>query len=257
MARKSYGLCNHPGGCGDQLDHVERARWIRQRELRTVVRRCAVRTRSHPPGGSCEETGRKKIVLGECGHGHKASMVTADRLIAERPEYPRESAMSLLRDIVMSGRLKLDPSRNNFPVTLHDPCNMVRMMGIVRAAARDPARHLSAISRNDPARREELLLRRRLRLRGHVGIQLRRLAFSVAGRMKLKQILDAFRGLSRSPEMKKYVCAPCSNCKGQFRDFFEYYDVWERSGILYGGLAELIVNAMVDVKQPFIKWEFH
>jgi hypothetical protein len=33
--------------------------------------------------------------------------------------------------------------------------------------------------------------------------------------------------------------------------------VWEKSGILYGGLAELIVNAMTGLKQPFIKWEFH
>jgi len=39
--------------------------------------------------------------------------------------------MTLLRDIVMSGRVRLDPSRNNFPVTLHDPCNMARLMGVV------------------------------------------------------------------------------------------------------------------------------
>jgi Fe-S oxidoreductase len=31
----------------------------------------------------------------------------------------------------MSGRLQLDPSRNDFPVTPHDPCNMVRLMGVV------------------------------------------------------------------------------------------------------------------------------
>jgi len=36
----------------------------------------------------------------------------------------------------MSGRIKLDPSRNNFPVTLHDPCNMVRLMGIVEPQRR-------------------------------------------------------------------------------------------------------------------------
>jgi len=29
----------------------------------------------------------------------------------------------------------------------------------------------------------------------------------------------------------------------------------ERDKIIYGGLVELIVNAMVDIKQPFIKWE--
>ena len=35
-----------------------------------------------------------------------------------------------------------------------------------------------------------------------------------------------------------------------------FYEIWEKFGILYGGLAELIVNAMVDIKQPFIKWEW-
>ena len=42
---------------------------------------------------------------------------------------------------------------------------------------------------------------------------------SVSGRMKMKQILDAFQD-APGPEIKKYVCAPCSNCKGQIRDMF-------------------------------------
>jgi Fe-S oxidoreductase len=78
---------------------------------------------------------------------------------------------------------------------------------------------------------------------------------SVAGRMKLKQVLEAFAD-QPGPEVKKYLCAPCSNCKGQFRDLFQFYGVWEKSGILYGGLAELIANAMADLPQPFIRWEF-
>jgi hypothetical protein len=35
---------------------------------------------------------------------------------------------------------------------------------------------------------------------------------------------------------------------------FRAYGVWERSRLLYGGLAELIVNAMPDVKPGFIEW---
>ena len=80
--------------------------------------------------------------------------------------------------------------------------------------------------------------------------------FLVAGRIKLKQILEAFADCPEH-ETKKYVCAPCSNCKGQFRDLFNYYKVWEKSGILYGGLAELIVNAMTDLQKPYINWESH
>jgi len=31
----------------------------------------------------------------------------------------------------------------------------------------------------------------------------------------------------------------------------------EKCGILYGGLVELIVNAMADVKPGFIEWQWH
>ena len=58
------------------------------------------------------------------------------------------------------------------------------------------------------------------------------------------------------PETPKYLCAPCSNCKGQFRDMFAYYNLWQQNRILYGGLVELVVNAMVDVKPGFIEWEW-
>jgi hypothetical protein len=78
----------------------------------------------------------------------------------------------------------------------------------------------------------------------------------VSGRKKLQQILNAFSDC-RGPQTPKYVCAPCSNCKGQIRDIFAYYGMWEKERILYGGLVELIVNAMVDVKPGFIEWEWH
>ena len=124
----------------------------------------------------------KKIVLGECGHGHKASMVTADRILAGDLNIPRESALVLLRDIVMSGRLKLDPVAQRFPGHAARSLQHGAHDGDRRTAARNPARDLPAIPRDDAARREQLLLRRRLGLRHHVGLQLRRLA--ILGRGK-------------------------------------------------------------------------
>ena len=138
----------------------------------------------------------KKIVLGECGHGHKASMVTADRILTGDLNIPRESALVLLRDIVMSGRLKLDPSRNDFPVTLHDPCNMVRMMGIVEPQ-REILRAICPQFREmTPHGVEQLLLRRRLGLRHHVGIQLRRLAVFCRGKNETQTDSGCLCGLS-------------------------------------------------------------
>ncbi len=74
--------------------------------------------------------------------------------------------------------------------------------------------------------------------------------------MKLKQILETFNDLL-DPSVKKYVCAPCSNCKGTIRDILTSNDLWERHSIYYGGLVELVANAMVDMEKSFIDWEWH
>jgi len=198
----------------------------------------------------------KKIVLGECGHAHKALTVIADRVLPGDLRVPRESAMTILEEIVFSGRIKFDPSRNDFPVTLHDPCNMVRLMGIVEPQ-RKVVRHLCPQFREMTPHGVENYC-----CGGGSGFAIMSpynfgpWRFNVSGRKKFEQILNAFSD-DLSPETHKYVCAPCSNCKGQIRDFLAYFDAFEKCGILYGGLVELIVNAMTDVKPGFIEWEWH
>ena len=34
----------------------------------------------------------------------------------------------------------------------------------------------------------------------------------------------------------------------------ESYEVWDKTGIWYTGLVELMVNAMVDQKERFLEW---
>jgi Fe-S oxidoreductase len=198
----------------------------------------------------------RKIVIGECGHAHKALSVVADRVLSGDLNIPRESSMTLLRDIVMSGRLKLDRSRNHFPVTLHDPCNLVRLMGvvepqreIVRAICpqfREMAPH--GVDNYCCGGGSGFAI-----MSGHNFADWR---FKVAGRKKLEQVLNAFADCL-DPSIPKYLCAPCSNCKGQFRDMLAYYGIWASNRILYGGLVELVVNAMADVKPGYIEWEWH
>lgn len=198
----------------------------------------------------------KKIVIGECGHAHKALTVIADRVLQGDLNIPRESAMTLLEDIVFSGKIKFDPTQNDFPVTLHDPCNMVRLMGIVEPQRRILRNLCPQFREMTPHGVENYCCGGGSGFAIMSPFNFQDWRLSISGRMKLKQVLDAFADCP-GPEIKKYLCAPCSNCKGQLRDLFRYYNVWEKSGILYGGLVELIVNAMVDIKEPFIEWEFH
>lgn len=198
----------------------------------------------------------KKIVLGECGHAHKALTVIADRLLTGDLNIPRESSMTLLREIVMSGKIKFDPSRNDFPVTLHDPCNLVRLMGVVEPQ-REIVRMLCPQFREmEPHGVDNYCCGGGSGFAIMSGNNFSDWRFKVAGRKKLAQVLNAF-GDCLDPSVPKYLCAPCSNCKGQFRDMLAYYNLWEKHKILYGGLVELIVNAMTDVKPGFLQWEWH
>jgi Fe-S oxidoreductase len=197
--------------------------------------------------------GVKRIVLGECGHATKALMVIADRVLTGDLNIPRESCFPLLRDLVKTKTLKLDPSRNNFPVTLHDPCNLVRLMGIVMPQ-REVVREICPQFREmTPHGVNNYCCGGGSGFAIHSGHNFEDWRFKISGRKKVSQILGAFQD-SIEPETKKYVCAPCSNCKGQIRDLIAHYDLWNNAGITYGGLVELIVNAMVDVKPNYIDW---
>jgi Fe-S oxidoreductase len=187
----------------------------------------------------------KKIVIGECGHAHKALSVVADRLLTGDLNIPRVSSMALLRDIVMSGRIEFDPSRNDFPVTLHDPCNLVRLMGVVEPQREIVRKLCPGFREMTPHGVDNYCCGGGSGFAIMGGHNFPDWRFHVAGRKKLQQTLNAFSDCS-GLETPKYVCAPCSNCKGQIRDLLAYYGLWEKNKILYGGLAELIVNAMVS-----------
>ena len=198
----------------------------------------------------------KKIVIGECGHAHKASITVADRILTGDSNIPRESCLPLLQRIVLEGNLEFDPGRNDFPVTLHDPCNMVRSMGIVQPQ-REILRKICPQFREMVPHGVDNYC-----CGGGSGFAIMSTGnfadwrSAVSGRMKVRQILEVFHDVL-TPDTNKYVCAPCSNCKGQLRELFNYYDVWQKSRILYGGLVELIINAWVGLKEPFINWEWH
>lgn len=198
----------------------------------------------------------KKISVGECGHAHKAMGVIADRILIGELNIHRESALPLLEDIVCNEKIKLDPQKNNFPITLHDPCNMVRLMGIVEPQRRILRKICPQFKEMEPHGVNNYCCGGGSGFAIVQSMNFPEWRASISGRMKLKQVLDVFQD-NINPETKKYVCAPCSNCKGQLRDLFNYYKVWENCGILYGGLVELIVNAMADLKEPFINWEWH
>ena len=203
---------------------------------------------------TASKLGVKKIIAGECGHEHKSMIPIADRLLTGEANIPRESCFPLLEEIVFSGKLNLDPQRNNFPVTLHDPCNYVRLMGIVEPQRRILRKICPQFREMEPHGVDNYCCGGGSGFAIMQGMNFPEWRARISGRMKMKQVLEAF-GDEINPDIKKVLCAPCSNCKGAMRDLFEYYKAGEKYGIAYTGLVEFIVNAMVDIEKPFIVWD--
>ncbi|MEG6586644.1 (Fe-S)-binding protein [Dendrosporobacter sp. 1207_IL3150] len=206
---------------------------------------------------AAKKLGVKKIVVGECGHATKALVTIADRLCVDDLAIPRESCLPLLESIVLSGNIKFNPKRNNFPVTMHDPCNIVRLMGII-----SPQRNiLKRILPDGQYREMPNAGTNNYCCGGGSGFAIMNShnfpdwRNNLSCRMKARQVLDAFSDCL-DPSIPKYYCAPCSNCKGSARDaLIEHFGFKDKYNITYGGLVELMVNAMEDIPQPFISWE--
>ncbi len=195
-----------------------------------------------------------RIVMGECGHAHKGLVVISDRILTGEMIFPRQSFLPLLEDLVCGGKLKLDPRKNNFPVTLHDPCNMVRLMGIVQPQRRILKNIAPQFREMEPHGPDNYCCGggSGFAIMGSTNFKAWR--ETISSRMKLKQIVETF-GDVLDPGIRKYICAPCSNCKGAIRDILSTNGLTENHNIRYGGLVELVVNCMAGIEKPYIEWE--
>jgi Fe-S oxidoreductase len=72
----------------------------------------------------------KKIVMGECGHAFRSVYDTGNRWLSWRmPPIPIVHAIEFYYDMLKEGRIKVAKKYTD-PVTLHDPCNVVRGRGL-------------------------------------------------------------------------------------------------------------------------------
>ena len=205
---------------------------------------------------AAKRLGVGKIVVGECGHATKGTVTIGDRICVGDLAIPRESCLPILADIVTSGKIKFNKNQNNFPVTMHDPCNMVRLMGILKPqwTVLNNVVPANMIYDMSPAGVENYCCG------GGSGFAIMNSQNvpdwrdNLSSRRKARQVLNAFKDVL-DPSIAKYYCAPCSNCKGSARDsMINRFGFKKKYNITYGGLVELMVNAMPDLPQPYISW---
>ena len=78
-----------------------------------------------------KKLGVKQMVISECGHGYRSTKWEAPNWGKANP-LPFEiiSLLEVMVDLINTGKIILDPSKNPHPVTYHDPCNLSRSSGI-------------------------------------------------------------------------------------------------------------------------------
>ena len=164
--------------------------------------------------------------------------------------------MVTLEGLVSSGRIKVDPSRNDFPVTLHDPCNLVRLMGIVEPQRRILRRIAPRFREMEPhgvynyccGGGSGLAI-----MSGHNFNDYRRQQVTARN---WNEYLNAFRD-ELDPSIRECLLRRLLELQGPVHNLIAYYDLWEKHSIMYNGLVELIVNCMTNIKPGFIEWEQH
>jgi len=77
-----------------------------------------------------EELGGKRLVISECGHGYRSTRCEGPNWARHDVPFKMESSVETMLEYIKSGRIKVDKSKNNLPVTYHDSCNSARSCGM-------------------------------------------------------------------------------------------------------------------------------
>lgn len=171
----------------------------------------------------------KTLVLAECGHGLNANRWEAPEWLSKKYDFEVKSILEIVADYIRQGRIKLDPSLNPDSVTLHDPCNLVRLGGIVeeqRFILKNAVAHFIEMF---PNKEKNFCC-------GGGGGQLAMTRFSQR-RLKAGQIkADQIRKTGA-----KIVATPCHNCIDQLTELNKHYKL----GVKAKTICEIAADALI------------
>lgn len=208
ISSQFYDVTNYGFFAGDD----ESARILTRRVADEVVRL------------GCDE-----IILSECGHGYRAFRWEGPRWLGKDYPVPVRSVLELLDEYLADGRIKVDPARNTERVTLHDPCNLVRLGGIEETQRRVLRQVVTDFVEMTPNRRKNFCCGGGGGMLSMSEYGARRVA---SGRIKADQI--------RATEAK-IVATPCHNCADQLLEINKAYKL----GVDIQAVVELVYSAMV------------
>ncbi len=182
---------------------------------------------------SMVKLGAKTLVLGECGHGYNSNRWEAPEWMAAEDRFAVKSIIQIIADYIRQGRIKLDPSHNQKRVTLHDPCNLVRLGGIIEEQRFILKNAVTDFVEMHPNREKNYCC-------GGGGGQLAMTRYAKrrleTGKIKADQIRKTGA---------KIVVTPCHNCIDQLTELNREYDL----KVEIKTVSEMVADALVIEKK--------
>jgi len=72
----------------------------------------------------------KKLVISECGHGYRSTRCEGQNWAQWDVDFEMESSVNTMLNYIKEGKIIVDKSKNDIPVTFHDSCNNGRSCGM-------------------------------------------------------------------------------------------------------------------------------
>jgi len=180
------------------------------------------------------ELGCRELILAECGHGFNSNRWEAPEWLGRKADVRIRSILHVVAEYAQTGRIRLDPSKNPKTVTLHDPCNLVRLGGVVDEQREILGRSVQHFIEMHPNREKNYCC-------GGGGGQLAMTNFAKrrieAGKIKASQI-EATKA--------RVVATPCHNCIDQLMELKKHYKL----PIEIRTVCEIAADALVIPARP-------
>jgi len=178
---------------------------------------------------SMERLGAQTLVLAECGHGFNSNRWEAPEWMTKRYGFEVKSILQIVAHYIQKGSLELDPLKNPKPVTIHDPCQLVRLGGIVEEQRYILKQAVTHFKEMNPNREKNFCC-------GGGGGQLAMTRFAKrrieAGKIKADQIKRTGA---------KIIASPCHNCIDQLLELNKHYEL----GVEVKTVCEIVADALV------------
>jgi Fe-S oxidoreductase len=174
----------------------------------------------------------KRIVISECGHGYRSTRWEGYNWAEYNQNIPNESVILTLIRYIKEDRIKVDPSKNQEPVTFHDSCNVARSGDLVDEPRWILERICSNFREMSPNRTENFCCT------GGSGL------LSMAEYKPLRMEVAEIKAKQLKDTGAKLVCTICHNCVDGLTDVIKHYEL----DMKVVQIIELVANALIIEK---------